>query len=79
MPKDKVSYPTDNIPKDFSLENGIQNVTELWGSIARLAKGRVDDPDPEYPLQLRMLQLNTLKMMVETLEKTHEAALCELK
>jgi hypothetical protein len=62
------------IPLNYRVEDGIQSLEELWKSIKLLAEGRVVDNEREnyYPINVRNLQLETLKSLVRALEHTHE-------
>lgn len=64
-----------NIPCDFSLTNAHKSLSELWLSIQSIAQDRVlDNSKSAYPLDVRTLQLKSLKALVECLEETHEKA-----
>lgn len=53
-------------PKHLSIE-------ELWEQIAAMANNRVQDNNlcDSYPLHTRMMQLHTLKSLIQTVEDTH--------
>lgn len=65
---------------NYALNEDMQTLEQLWESIHKLAGGRVRDNalGEEYPLETRIRQTLTLKVLVEVLEKTHEKALHEV-
>lgn len=48
-------------------------IEELWEQIAGIANNRVQDNNlcESYPLQTRMMQLHSLKVLIKTVEDTH--------
>lgn len=62
----KISKQTRLTPKHLSIE-------ELWEQIAKLGNNRVKDNNlsESYPLHTRMMQLHSLKVLVQTIEETH--------
>lgn len=62
-----------NPPLTFSIDANTQTIEELWKSVADLSTRRVADNAlcRHYPLSVRVGQLNTIKCLIQTIEKTH--------
>lgn len=62
----KFSKQTKLTPKHLSIE-------ELWKQIALMANNRVKDDNlcDSYPLHDRIIQLHTLKVLIQMVEDTH--------
>tara|TARA_B100000809_G_C14687394_1_gene369188 strand:- start:107 stop:322 length:216 start_codon:yes stop_codon:yes gene_type:complete len=61
------------LPTDFKLNEDHQNISELWESLADLAKRRVDDnaKSKSYPLETRKIQLSTARALLKCIADTH--------
>jgi hypothetical protein len=64
---------SNEIPTDFKLDENHQNISELWESLADLAKRRVDDnaKGKIYPLETRKTQLSSAQALLKCIADTH--------
>lgn len=68
----------NNKPKTtFQLNDTHQNIAELWETLANVATKRVEDnkKSEEYPLSVRVRQLESLKILISDIEASHNKML----
>ena len=67
--------PASQCSKNYKCSDETQSISELWESIYRLTKGRVEDnckiEDHSYPMDIRMRQFKTLDVLVQGLKDAH--------
>jgi hypothetical protein len=63
------------IDMNFKVKAEMQSISELWESVEKLAKGRVQDNGKcdSYPIDIREKQLVSLRNLIENIESTHGA------
>lgn len=60
--------------KDFKLNEETQSIEQLWNSLYRFTKRRVEDNSwsESYPLGTREVQMHDLRALVKAIEETHK-------